>query len=82
MRSSLVFVQVSLSFVLLVGAGLLLKSLQVAQDTSPGFSTQGDELLKIFHEVPGDANMDLTLMEQWGKLLGLTGWYEFVVPST
>lgn len=40
-RSSLVFVQVSLSFVLLVGAGLLLKSLQVTKDTSTGFSTQG-----------------------------------------
>jgi predicted permease len=40
-RSSLVLVQVSLSFVLLVGAGLLLQSLRGVTNTSPGFSTQG-----------------------------------------
>jgi macrolide transport system ATP-binding/permease protein len=40
-RSSLVLVQVSLSFILLVGAGLLLKSLQMMQETNPGFSTKG-----------------------------------------
>jgi predicted permease len=40
-RSSLVVVQVSLSFILLVGAGLLLKSLQLMQETDPGFSTKG-----------------------------------------
>lgn len=40
-RSSLVVVQVSLSFVLLVGAGLLLESLQKIRTTSPGFATHG-----------------------------------------
>jgi predicted permease len=40
-RSSLVVVQVSLSFILLVGAGLLLKSLQGMQETDPGFITKG-----------------------------------------
>lgn len=40
-RSSLVLVQVSLSFVLLVGAGLLLQSLQKIRKSSPGFSTHG-----------------------------------------
>ena len=40
-RTSLVLMQVSLSFVLLVGAGLLLKSLHGMQNVSPGFSTQG-----------------------------------------
>src|SRR6266702_1802358 len=39
LRSALVLVQVSLSFVLLVGTGLLLQSLQRMQRTSPGFST-------------------------------------------
>ncbi len=40
-RSGLVLVQVSLSFVLLVGAGLLLQSLQRIRMASPGFSTHG-----------------------------------------
>jgi macrolide transport system ATP-binding/permease protein len=40
-RSGLVLVQVSLSFALLVGAGLLVKSLRAMQDVDPGFSTRG-----------------------------------------
>ncbi len=40
-RSGLVLIQVSLSFVLLVGAGLLLQSLQRIRTGSPGFSTHG-----------------------------------------
>jgi macrolide transport system ATP-binding/permease protein len=40
-RSGLVVVQVSLSFVLLVGAGLLMQSLQKIRNSSPGFSTHG-----------------------------------------
>jgi predicted permease len=40
-RSGLVLVQMSLSFVLLVGAGLLIESLQAVRNASPGFSTQG-----------------------------------------
>src|SRR6266403_670596 len=39
LRSALVLVQVSLSFVLLAGTGLLLQSLQQMQNASPGFST-------------------------------------------
>jgi len=38
-RSGLILVQVALSFILLVGAGLLLQSLQKIRTTSPGFST-------------------------------------------
>jgi predicted permease len=38
-RSSLVVVQVALSFLLLVGVGLMLKSLTVLLNTNPGFST-------------------------------------------
>src|SRR2546422_1315797 len=42
LRSGLVLVQVSLSFVLLVGAGLLMQSLQRIRAASPGFSTRGE----------------------------------------
>ena len=40
-RSGLVLIQVSLSFVLLVGAGLLMQSLQKIRASNPGFSTRG-----------------------------------------
>jgi predicted permease len=40
-RSGLVVVQVSLCFILLAGAGLLLQSLERIRSDSPGFSTQG-----------------------------------------
>jgi macrolide transport system ATP-binding/permease protein len=40
-RSGLVLVQMSLSFVLLVGAGLLIQSVQEIRHASPGFSTEG-----------------------------------------
>lgn len=41
LRSGLVLVQVALSFVLLVGAGLLFQSLRGVQKISPGFATRG-----------------------------------------
>jgi len=41
LRSSLVVVQVSLSFLLLVGAGLLMQSLLRIRNIDPGFSTHG-----------------------------------------
>src|SRR6266852_7970410 len=40
-RSGLVLVQVSLSFILLVGAGLLMQSLLKVRTASPGFNTRG-----------------------------------------
>jgi predicted permease len=40
-RSGLVLVQVSLSFVLLVGAGLLMQSLLKVRTANPGFNTRG-----------------------------------------
>jgi macrolide transport system ATP-binding/permease protein len=46
-RSGLVLVQVSLSFVLLVGAGLLLQSLQRIRNASPGFSTHGVQVTAV-----------------------------------
>ena len=41
LRSALILLQVALSFVLLVGAGLLLQSVQRIRNTSPGFSSDG-----------------------------------------
>src|SRR5467141_3973374 len=41
LRSGLVVLQVSLSFLLLVGTGLLMQSLQRIRNLNPGFSTQG-----------------------------------------
>ena len=40
-RSTLVVIQVSLSFVLLVGAALLIESMQAVRNGSPGFSVPG-----------------------------------------
>jgi predicted permease len=40
-RSALVVIQVSLSFVLLVGAGLLIQSMQAIRNASPGFTSDG-----------------------------------------
>ncbi len=45
-RSTLVLVQVSLSFILLVGASLLVKSLRAMQETDPGFATK-DVLVNV-----------------------------------
>ena len=41
LRSALVLVQVALSFILLVGAGLLLKSMNRIRSASPGFAVDG-----------------------------------------
>jgi predicted permease len=47
LRSSLVLVQVSLSFILLVGAGLLLQSLLRIRTASPGFATHRVQFTSI-----------------------------------
>jgi macrolide transport system ATP-binding/permease protein len=53
MRSGLVTFQVSLSFILLVGAALLLESLQRIRTTSPGFSTASVEVTGVSLVVAG-----------------------------
>jgi predicted permease len=52
-RSGLVMLQVSLSFVLLVGAALLLESLQRIRTTSPGFSTTNVAVTGVSLEAAG-----------------------------
>jgi macrolide transport system ATP-binding/permease protein len=47
LRSGLVLVQISLSFVLVAGAGLLIQSLLRIQKASPGFSTEGVVLSSV-----------------------------------
>jgi macrolide transport system ATP-binding/permease protein len=47
LRSALVVVQVSLCFILLVGAGLLLQSLLKVRAASPGFNTRGVQVTAI-----------------------------------
>src|SRR5258708_1877927 len=53
-RSGLVLVQMSLSFVLLVGAGLLIKSMQEIRHASPGFTTTGGLTTSIDLFTAGD----------------------------
>jgi predicted permease len=52
-RSGLVLVQVSLSFMLLVGAGLLMKSLNAMRDAELGFATKGVLLSNVDMAVAG-----------------------------
>ena len=52
-RSGLVVVQVSLSFVLMVGAGLLIQSLQGIRKASPGFPEEGRLVTGIDMEPAG-----------------------------
>lgn len=53
MRSGLVVFQVSLSFILLVGAVLLLESLQKIRTSNPGFSTTSVEVTRVSLVVAG-----------------------------
>jgi predicted permease len=75
-RSSLVLVQVSLSFVLLVGAGLVLKSMQRMRNASPGFSTQhvlvtGVNLFAAGYDQQRARNFQNELMDRVQALSGV-----------
>lgn len=74
-RSGLVMVQVCLSFILLVGAALLLESLQRIRTTSPGFSTTsvavtGVALVASGYDVPRAKTFQTELID---RLSGLPG---------
>jgi predicted permease len=75
-RSGLVLVQVSLSFVLLVGAGLLLQSLQKIRNSSPGFSTHGVlstavDLVSAGYDAQRAKNFQDELLDRVKALLGV-----------
>jgi predicted permease len=75
LRSVLILLQVALSFVLLVGAGLLLESVQRIRNTSPGFSRDGVlitsiNLLAAGYDPPRAKNF---LDELLNRVQGLAG---------
>src|SRR5262249_16906990 len=75
LRSGLVLVQVSLSFVLLAGTGLLLQSLQRMQNTSPGFSTDvivsGADLVSAGYNLERAKAFDTQLLDRVRELPGV-----------
>jgi macrolide transport system ATP-binding/permease protein len=75
-RSGLVVMQVALSFVLLVGAGLLLQSLQRIRNTSPGFSTHqvletAVNLVQAGYDAPRAQNFQDQLLDRVKALPGV-----------
>jgi predicted permease len=76
MRSGLVVLQVSLSFILLVGAALLLESLAKIRSTSPGFTTtnvvtSGVSLEAAGYDVPRAKIFQDELLDRLGALPGV-----------
>jgi len=75
LRSALVLVQVSLSFVLLAGTGLLLQSLQRMQKTSPGFSTDvivsGADLVSAGYNLERAKAFDTQLLDRVREIPGV-----------
>jgi len=76
LRSIFVLVQMSLSFVLIAGAGLLLQSLQRIQSASPGFSTEdvlisGVDLLSSGYNVDRAKNFQDRLLDHVRALPGV-----------
>jgi macrolide transport system ATP-binding/permease protein len=75
LRSALVLVQVSLSFVLLAGTGLLLQSLQRLQNTSPGFSTDvmisGADLFSAGYTLERAKSFDTQLLDRVREIPGV-----------
>jgi predicted permease len=65
LRSGLVVVQVAFSFVLLIGAGLFVRSLQKAQNIDPGFDTGPAALIWPMPEMSGyETNEEQRLFSQ------------------
>ncbi|HXL22034.1 MAG TPA: ABC transporter permease [Candidatus Dormibacteraeota bacterium] len=85
-RSTLVVVQVSLSFLLLVGAGLVIQSLQAIRSASPGFSTDNVlvsavNLFAAGYDVPRARNFQEQLMERVRAVPGVeSAAYSRIIP--
>jgi len=76
MRSGLIVLQVSLTFILLVGAALLLESLQKIRTTSPGFNTTrvlttGVSLVAAGYDVPQSKIFQDELIDRVNALPGV-----------
>lgn len=75
LRSCLVLVQMSLSFVLLAGTALLLQSLQRMQNTSPGFSTDvvisGADLFSAGYNLERAKAFHLQLLDRAREIPGV-----------
>src|SRR5207248_1876071 len=74
-RNALVLAQVSLSFVLLAGTGLLLQSLQRMQKTSPGFSTDvivsGADMVSAGYNLERAKAFDTELVDRVREIPGV-----------
>jgi predicted permease len=87
-RSSLVLIQVSLSFVLLIAAGLLLKSVRAMQNADPGFSTNrvlttGIDMIAAGYDVPRMKNFEEQLLDRIQALGGVeSAAFARVTPIT
>jgi predicted permease len=76
MWSALVLVQLSLSFVLLVGSGLLIQSFQAVRHANPGFSTTGVlttsiDLFTTGYDVSRAKNLQSELIDRLQALGGI-----------
>ncbi len=93
-RSALVLVQVSLSFTVLTGIGLLVKSLQAMRDTDPGFSTanvmvSGVDMVSAGYDIPRIRSFQDQLAERLKGLAGIESatWtrtvpFSYKLPAT
>jgi len=43
-----------------------------------GLLERGENLMKIFHQIPADPANDRQLIDEWAFDLGIKGWYQFV----
>ncbi len=87
-RSSLVLVQVSLSFVVLIAAGLLLKSVRAMRDANPGFSadkvlTTGIDMLAAGYDMQRIKSFEDQLLDRIHAMGGVeSAAFARVTPIT